>query len=89
MQRKSDARLKKVNEAVRILRTTTGLKVPQAMILARFSKGNIANESVHRMMIRCCLAAQQVTPHPPCIQFGASGKDSEDLSDLTRVAEAR
>ncbi len=52
------------------------------MILARFLKGNIANESIRRMIHRH-LAVQQVTSHPPCIQFGAIGKDLEDLSDLT------
>jgi len=54
MPKRSAAHLKKVNEAVRILGTTTGLNVPQAMILAGFPKKDTNNEIVHHM-IHCRL----------------------------------
>ena len=41
MSMKSAAHLKKVESAVRILQTTTGVKVRLAMILANFSKKDI------------------------------------------------
>jgi len=52
MPKKSAAHLKKVDEAVRILGTTTGLKLRQAMILAGFPKKDISNDSVHWMIYR-------------------------------------
>ena len=52
MPKKSAAQQKKVDAAVRILETTTGVKVPQAMILAGFSKQDIANETIRRMILR-------------------------------------
>ena len=52
MSTKSDAHLKKIKSAVRILQTTTGVKVRQAMILAQFSKKDIANDSIRRMIHR-------------------------------------
>jgi len=52
MPKKSAAHQKKVDEAVRILITTTGVNVPQAMILAGFPKKDIANETVRRMIRR-------------------------------------
>jgi hypothetical protein len=52
MPKKSAAHLKKVNEAVRILGTTTGLNVPQAMILAGFPKKDTTDETVRRMIRR-------------------------------------
>ena len=55
MSMKSAAHLKKVKSAVRILQTTTGVKVRQAMILAIFSKKDIVNDSI-RMMIQRCIA---------------------------------
>jgi hypothetical protein len=45
MLRKSAAHQKKVNSAVRVLQTTTGVKVPLAMILAGFSKSDIKTKS--------------------------------------------
>ncbi len=39
----SAAQEKKVNAAVRFLQTTTGVKVTQAMILAQFSKKDVAS----------------------------------------------
>ncbi len=59
MPKKGAAHQKKVNAAVRILKTTIGLKVPHAMILAGFSKGDIADKIV-RWMIHCRLQAKQV-----------------------------
>ena len=63
MSMKSAAHLKKVDEAVRILGTTTGLKVPQAMILAGFPKKDTTNETVRRMIRRrlAALEAKQKT----------------------------
>jgi hypothetical protein len=55
MLRKSAAHQKKVDLAVRVLQTTTGVKVPLAMILAEFSKSDSANEIV-RQQVRCRLA---------------------------------
>ncbi len=52
MPKKSAAHQKKVDEAVRILNTTTGVNVPMAMILAGFPKKDIANETVCRMIRR-------------------------------------
>ena len=46
MLRKRAAHQKKVDSAVRVLQTTTGVNVPMAMILAGFSKSDIADEIV-------------------------------------------
>jgi hypothetical protein len=48
MLRKSAAHQKKVDSAVRVLQTTTGVKVPWAMILAGFSKSDSADEIVRQ-----------------------------------------
>ncbi len=48
----------KVESAVRILQTTTGVKVPQAMILAGFSKSDDASKTV-RQAVRRCLQQKQ------------------------------
>ena len=58
MPKKSAAQQKKVESAVRILETTTGVKVPQAMILAGFSKQDIANKTIRRMILRRFKAKQ-------------------------------
>ena len=52
MPKNSAAQEKKVNTAVRFLQTTTGVKVPQAMILAGFAKKDVANEIVRQMVRR-------------------------------------
>ena len=44
MLRKSVAHQKKVDSADRVLETTTGVKDPWGMILAGFSKSDIANK---------------------------------------------
>ena len=53
MSMKSAAHLKKVELAVRILQTTTGVKVWQAMILAQFLKKEIMDNSIRRMIQGC------------------------------------
>jgi hypothetical protein len=50
MSKKSATHQKKVESAVQILQTTTGVKVPQAMILARFLKSDVANKIIRRMI---------------------------------------
>ena len=55
MLKKSAAHQKKVDSAVRILQTTTGVNVPWAMILAGFSKSDSASKIV-RQQVRHCLA---------------------------------
>jgi hypothetical protein len=52
MIRKSAAHQKKVDSAVRVLQTTTGVKVPWAMILAGFSKSDSANKIVRQQVRR-------------------------------------
>jgi len=52
MSTKTAAHQKKVESAVQILKTTTGVKVRQAMILANFSKNDIANDSIRRTIQR-------------------------------------
>ncbi len=52
MLRKRAAHQKKVYSAVRVLQTTAGVSVPMAMILAGFSKSDIADEIVHQQVRR-------------------------------------
>ena len=52
MSKKSAAQMKKVDEAVQILNTTTGVNVPMAMTLAGFPKKETTNETVRRMICR-------------------------------------
>jgi hypothetical protein len=52
MLRKRAAHQKKVHSAVRVLQTTTGVKVLWAMILAGFSKSDSADEIVHQQVRR-------------------------------------
>ncbi len=69
MPKKSAAHLKKVDEAVQILGTTTGLKLRQAMILAGFSQKDISDDSMCRML-RCRLEALGVKQrrHGPTVE---------------------
>ncbi len=78
MPKKSAAHQKKVDEAVRILNTTTGVNAPQAMILAGFPKKDIANETVRRM-IRRRLETLQAKQRPLLV---VTNNDA-DLSTLT------
>ena len=52
MPKNSAAHEKKVDAAVWLLQTTTGVRVPQVMILAGFSKKDVANEIVRQMVRR-------------------------------------
>jgi hypothetical protein len=52
MLRKRAAHQKKVDSAVRVLQTTTGVNVPMAMILAGFLKSDIADEIVRQQVRR-------------------------------------
>ncbi len=52
MSKKSAVHQKKVKSAMWILQTTTGVKVPQAMILAQFLKSDVANKTVCRIIPR-------------------------------------
>ena len=80
MPKKSAAHQKKVDEAVRILSTTTGVIVPQAMILAGFPKKDIANETVRRM-IRRRLEALKAKQRPLLVVVVTN--NDADLSTLT------
>ena len=82
MPKKSAAHQKKVDEAVRILNTTTGVGVivPQAMILVGFPKKDIANETVRRM-IRRRLEALEAKQRPLMVVVVTN--NNADLSTLT------
>ena len=80
MPKKSAAHQKKVDEAVRILSTTTGVIVPQAMILAGFPKKDIANETVRRT-IRRRLEALEAKQRPLLVVVVTN--NDADLSTLT------
>ena len=82
MPKKSAAHQKKVDEAVRILNTTTGVIVPQAMImiLAGFPKKDIANETVRRMIRRRLKALE--AKQKPLLVVIVTNNDA-DLSTLT------
>ena len=88
MPEKSAAHQKKVDEAVRILNTTTGVNVSQAMILAGFPKKDTANKTVRRM-IHCrlkALEAKQTTPRrdaPTIKEVWIVTNNDADLSALT------
>ena len=80
MPKKSAAHQKKVDEAVRILNTTTGVIVSQAMILAGFPKKDIANETVRRV-IRRRLEALEAKQRPLMVVVVTN--NDADLSTLT------
>jgi hypothetical protein len=52
MSKNSAAHQKKIDTAARILQTTNGLRVPQAMIQAGFSKSDTSNEIVRQAVRR-------------------------------------
>jgi hypothetical protein len=88
MPEKSAMHQKKVDEAVQILNTTTGVNVPQAMILARFPKKDTTNEIVCRMIHRHlgALEAKQMTPcrdAPTVKEVQIVTNNDADLSPLT------
>jgi hypothetical protein len=82
MPKKSAAQQKKVDAAVRILVTTTGVKVPQAMILAGFSKQDIANETIRRMIHRRFEAKQTTPCHDVIIRDIEVAANGSDISPL-------
>ena len=86
MSKKSAAHLKKFDEAVGVLNTTTGVNVPMAMILAGFPKKETTNETVRRMIRRRlkALRAKKTTPRwdAPAAAVRIVTNDT-DLSPLT------
>ncbi len=89
MPKKSAAHLKKVDEAVRILGTTTSLKLRQAMILAGFSKKDISDDSVCRMLRRRleALGVKQ-RRHGPTIEVRMMTTNDSVVSSLTEDQQA-
>jgi hypothetical protein len=90
MPKKSAAHLKKVNEAVQILNTTTGPNVPQAMILDRFPKKDTANKIVCRMIRRhleALKAKQNTPPQDALTAYGWSVTNYSIQSPLTGATE--
>jgi len=83
MPKTSAAQQKNVNAAVQILETTTGDKVPQAMILAGFLKQDIANETILQMILHR-FEAKQTTPCRDVticdIEVAANGLDISPLT---------
>jgi hypothetical protein len=86
MPKKSAVCQKKVDEAVRILNTTTGVNVSWAMILAGFSKKDTTDDTVRRMIRRHleALEAKQRTPRrdAPTVDVQITANNSV-LSPLT------
>jgi hypothetical protein len=87
MPKKSAAhQKKKVDEAVRILNTTTGVNVSWAMILAGFSKKDTTDDTMRRMIRRHleALEAKQRTPRrdAPTVDVQITANNSV-LSPLT------
>ena len=85
MPKKSAVHLKKVDEAVRILGTTTVLKLRQAMILAGFPKKDISNNSVHRMIYRHleALGVKQRRHLAPTVEVQMMTTNDSVISPLT------
>jgi hypothetical protein len=80
MPKNSAAQEKKVNAAVRFLQTTTGVKVPQAMIVARFLKADTSNEIMRQMIRR---RYQQAINNTPAMINNVVIGDKPSISDLT------
>ena len=76
MPKNNAAQEKKVNAAMQFLQTTIGVKVPQAMIVAGFSKKDAANEIMRQMIRRRYQHAQSNINN---VVVG----DEPSLSDLT------
>jgi hypothetical protein len=62
MSKNSAAHQKKVKSALPVLQNTTDVRVPQAMILAGFSKSDVASETVHQA-VRHHLQQKQSKAH--------------------------
>jgi hypothetical protein len=80
MPKNSAAQEKKVNTAVRFLQTTTGVKVPQAMIVAGFSKADASNEIMRQMIRR---RYQQANNNTLAMINNIVIGEEPSLSDLT------
>ena len=80
MPKNSAAQEKTVGAAVRLLQTTTGVRVPQAMILAGVSKADCANEIMRQMVQR---RYKQLQFNAPVIINDVVVGDKPSLSDLT------
>ena len=78
MPKNSAAQEKKVKAAVQFLQTTTGVRVPQAMIVAGFSKKDVANE-IERQVIRRRYNQAQSNINDVIVGYKPS------LSDLTNI----
>ena len=87
MLRKSATHQKKVDSAVRVLQTTTGVKVPWAMILAGFSKSDSANKIVHQQ-VRCHLALMGGARNNQREFVFVNVDNTSSLSDLTSDNDA-
>ena len=86
MPKYSGAHEKKVDAAVRLLQTTSGVRVPQAMILAGFPKKDVANEIVRQMVRR---RYQQTLINDGAIINNVVIGDEPSLSDLINDDVAR
>jgi hypothetical protein len=89
MLRKSAAHQKKVDSAIRVLQTTTGVKVPWAMILAvaEFLKSDSANEIVRQQVGRRLALMGGADNNQREVGFVNVGNTSS-LSDLTSDSDA-
>jgi hypothetical protein len=83
MPKKSAAQQKKVESAVWTLETTTGVKVPQAMILAGFLKQDIAKETIRRMILRRFKAKQMTLCRDVTIRDIEVAANVSAISSLT------
>jgi hypothetical protein len=81
MPKYSAAHEKKVDAAVRLLQTTSGVRVPQAMILAGFPKKDVANK-ILRQMVQC--RYQQTLINAGAITNNVVIGDKSSFSDLTK-----
>ena len=87
MLRKRAAHQKKVDSAVRVLQTTTGVSVPMAMILAGFSKSDIADKIVHQQ-VRRRMSLMGVTDNNQREVIFVDVDNTPSLSDFTSDNDA-
>jgi hypothetical protein len=85
MLRKSAAHQKKVDSAIRVLQTTTGVKVPWAMILAGFLKSDSANKIVHQQVRRHLALMGGARNNQREVVF-VNVDNTSSLSDFTCIA---
>ena len=83
MLRKRAAHQKKVDSAVRVLQTTTGVKVPWAMILAGFSKSDSADKIVRQQVRRRLALMGGVTDNNQREVIFVDDDNAPSLSDFT------